>query len=313
MSSVRSRSLQQAFEQPLITLTLLLVALATVLGLLGFSSLPSTHVGAATRALAASGASAPYQLSLSGQEGLAPKLASAYAPSAPSAPSAPASSQGMGQEGMGQATQSRIVFARGHTQQRVNGRTWLVYGFANGWWRATTNFYVNSKHQMVSRVPGFVPSWLGPYKHHASASHSVTQGSGSVSGVRSVSTIAFARGQILRGDNAGGVSDGYRAGQCTEGAFMLAAHTMRGMGNGGDWDNTARARHLPVGYSPRVGATVVFERGVAGASRTYGHVAHVVAVSGSRFLIKEMNGTAGPFRFDLRWVTMARGISFIYW
>ena len=61
------------------------------------------------------------------------------------------------------------------------------------------------------------------------------------------------------------------------------------------------------------GSLAVFQAGVDGASSPYGHVAWVVAVSGSTFEIYEMNGTAGPYNWDYRWVNNVSGVSFIYW
>jgi len=201
------------------------------------------------------------------------------------------------------ASQSRIAFRRGFSVQRAFGRTWLVYGWPNGIWHATTRFYRNSRGLLISRTP-FVPSQTSRSSVAAAPRRVSSLGRGSVSlGAR------HEPHGILRGHFHG---DGYLFGQCTDGAYMLAHHQMLRMGNAGDWDNTARARHYPVGFTPRVGATVVFERGVDGASRRYGHVAHVIRVSGRRFEIEEMNGTAGPGRFDFRWVNMVRGVSFIY-
>jgi surface antigen len=82
------------------------------------------------------------------------------------------------------------------------------------------------------------------------------------------------------------------------------------------WAINARKRGLPVGSTPRVNATVVFASGVQGAS-SLGHVAHVVAVSGSRFEVSEMNFYGGSPRggfgkVDYRWATTGSGVSFIY-
>jgi surface antigen len=82
------------------------------------------------------------------------------------------------------------------------------------------------------------------------------------------------------------------------------------------WAINARNRGLSVGSTPRVGATVVFAPGVQGAS-SLGHVAHVVAVSGGRFEVSEMNyyGGSPPGGFgkvDYRWTYPGSGVSFIY-
>lgn len=109
----------------------------------------------------------------------------------------------------------------------------------------------------------------------------------------------------------------YPWGQCT----WWAAHTkpyenLEGLGNAGMWAINARRRGLHVSSTPRVGATAVFASGVQGAS-WLGHAAHVVAVSGRRFEVSEMNFYGGtPYggfgRVDYRWAYAGAGVSFIY-
>lgn len=109
----------------------------------------------------------------------------------------------------------------------------------------------------------------------------------------------------------------YPWGQCTWWAAQTNLHeNLSRLGNAGMWASNARSRGLPVGSTPRVGATVVFAPGVQGASML-GHVAHVVAVSGSRFEVSEMNfygGTphGGFGKVDYRWAYAGSGVSFIY-
>lgn len=79
-----------------------------------------------------------------------------------------------------------------------------------------------------------------------------------------------------------------------------------------DFGRAAASVGDAVGYTPRVGAIVVFQRGVDGASPTYGHVAIVQGISGNSIVIREMNGTAGFGRVDVRTVPLVAGISFIY-
>jgi surface antigen len=107
----------------------------------------------------------------------------------------------------------------------------------------------------------------------------------------------------------------YPWGQCTWGANALAGGRLNGLGNAKDWLANARARGLPTGSTPRVGATVVYQAGVQGAS-SLGHVAHVVSLlSGGRFVVEEMNyygygGGFGKFSYRTSWVGW--GVSFIY-
>ncbi|MBF6592197.1 MAG: CHAP domain-containing protein, partial [Ktedonobacterales bacterium] len=53
--------------------------------------------------------------------------------------------------------------------------------------------------------------------------------------------------------------------------------SLMGLGNASQWASSARARGLPTGTTPAVGATVVFQPGVQGAS-SLGHLGHVDAV-----------------------------------
>ena len=81
------------------------------------------------------------------------------------------------------------------------------------------------------------------------------------------------------------------------------------------WTFNARARGFRTGTSPAVGASVVFQPGVDGAS-SWGHVGHVEKVySGGWFLISEMNfywNGGGWDRVDYRYVHTGPGVSFLY-
>lgn len=50
------------------------------------------------------------------------------------------------------------------------------------------------------------------------------------------------------------------------------------LGNGGDWDNNAKALGMKVGKEPKAGSAVAFDQGVLGASPQYGHIAFVEKV-----------------------------------
>jgi CHAP domain len=82
------------------------------------------------------------------------------------------------------------------------------------------------------------------------------------------------------------------------------------------WAANAPKHGFKTGSAPRVGATVIFQRGVQGASSWGGHAGHVVAVyGGGWFLISEMNFYAnggGWDRVDYRYVHTGSGVSFIY-
>jgi surface antigen len=112
-----------------------------------------------------------------------------------------------------------------------------------------------------------------------------------------------------------GTFQGYSWGWCTSGAAMLAHDNVSRLGNAASWTRNAAARGMATGYTPRAGATVVFQPGVQGAS-SGGHVAHVVAVySNGWFLVAETafwwNG-GGFGRVSYRYAHAGSGVSFIY-
>ncbi len=82
------------------------------------------------------------------------------------------------------------------------------------------------------------------------------------------------------------------------------------------WAANAARHGFKTGTTPRVGATVIFQRGVDGASWWGGHAAHVEKLySGGWFLISEMNFYAhggGWDRVSYRYVHVGPGVSFIY-
>ena len=80
-------------------------------------------------------------------------------------------------------------------------------------------------------------------------------------------------------------------------------------GNAKNWAKTARAKGLPIGDTPRVGAVAVFDVGQYGAG-TYGHVAYVIAVQDAEMTIAEANyrGRKIGSHRTIRWA----GLKFIY-
>jgi len=121
----------------------------------------------------------------------------------------------------------------------------------------------------------------------------------------------------------GGASAGMRsaynwatAGQCTWGALdqwhkAFGYYPGGWTGNAEAWASGARSAGYTVGSTPRTQSIIVMQPGVAGSS-SVGHVAWVTAVNGSQITILEMNGTAGPYNYDTRTVTLSGGMSFIY-
>ena len=74
----------------------------------------------------------------------------------------------------------------------------------------------------------------------------------------------------------------YQAFQCTWWASVRRAKIGKPvdghMGNGGQWDDTARSLGYPIGKTAKAGDVIVFEAGVLGADGYYGHVAVVEQV-----------------------------------
>ncbi|HEX2130730.1 MAG TPA: CHAP domain-containing protein [Actinophytocola sp.] len=104
-------------------------------------------------------------------------------------------------------------------------------------------------------------------------------------------------------------------GQCTYGAFAKF-HRATGLwplirGDAAEWNESAARNGWSVVPKPQRRAVVVFERGVQGASETYGHVAWVESVRGARITITEMNGAAGEWGWSRRTVSHGQGMSYI--
>lgn len=183
------------------------------------------------------------------------------------------------------ASASTVRYTRGYSVQHG----WLCYGWPNGAFHCTQHWRA-SGGRYVSLNPSWVPSEGGAASVSSHASS-----------VRSVTTYSYH------------VANAYPFGQCTYGAQALRpSENLSGLGNARDWLWRARARGMATGYTPRVGATVVFQPGVQGAS-WLGHVGHVVAVGANgAFLMEAMNDSAGWGRFAYRWVHAGAGVGFIY-
>lgn len=97
--------------------------------------------------------------------------------------------------------------------------------------------------------------------------------------------------------------------------YRHRSEPLASFGSALNWVSAARAHGLSVGYTPAVGATVVFAPGVEGAGGG-GHVGHVEAVlGGGWFIISEMNfyfNGGGWGRVNYRYVYVRSGVSFIY-
>ena len=120
------------------------------------------------------------------------------------------------------------------------------------------------------------------------------------------------------GNTVGGSA--YPARQCTLWAYQrrsaLSLPVGSYMGNGGDWDNTARGLGYLVNGTPHVGAVMVFERGQRVSSWTasalYGHVAVVEKVLGDGSVLISEGGTGFAVQGTTE-IVSAAGRSFIHY
>lgn len=233
----------------------------------------------------------------------------------------------VGSAGTAQAA-GGLYYSRGYSVQG----NWLCYGWSNGIYHCTHHWH-RSDGRLISDNPGWVPNVGGSaYNggHMISGGHTgqatslpSAGGNGGHTGV----SYSTAPGNIgpwvntghpsyamsdFRGDPNGGFF-----GYCTWYAWYRHQNepTLMRLGNAAQWAYNAPRFGLRTGSSPAVGATVVFQPGVQGASGV-GHVGHVEAVySNGWFLISEMsfywNG-GGWGRVSFRYVHTGAGVSFIY-
>ncbi|PCK22663.1 MULTISPECIES: CHAP domain-containing protein [Rhodococcus] len=118
-----------------------------------------------------------------------------------------------------------------------------------------------------------------------------------------------------RGTNTGA------AGNCTWGAYNKwftasgSRHYPALNGNAKDWANSARATGWTVVADAQPRSIVVFQPGVQGADRTYGHVAWVESITrradGLYITITEMNGAAGYNKWSTRTVKDVANMAYI--
>jgi surface antigen len=81
-------------------------------------------------------------------------------------------------------------------------------------------------------------------------------------------------------------------------------------GNARYWAENAAHNGWSVTSTPEPNSIAVFQPGENGAF-SEGHVAWVTAVDGNQITISEMNGTAGPYRVDLRTIVPSSGVRYI--
>jgi surface antigen len=154
-------------------------------------------------------------------------------------------------------------------------------------------------------------------KTHTSRSYASPPGGGSSAGYGTPGSLTPVPGHPSYGmSDFSGDPYAQEFGYCTWWAwYTRQGEPLMKLGSAANWLYAAPRYGLSVGTSPAVGATVVFQPGVEGASGG-GHVGHVQAVlGGGWFVISEMNfywNGGGWGRVDWRFADVAPGVSFIY-
>ena len=207
----------------------------------------------------------------------------------------------------------------------------------------TANWYMDRRGNIISGDPNWVPvapvsdpldvalAWphymphpvqkksvaprLAVVYHKSAAAPSVQMTASVASGKYGLWTPPPGHPAYALADYAGDPNASYY-GTCTWYAqYRRLDERLMDLGNAAQWAYNAPSHGLRVGTTPVVGATVVFQPGVFGASSS-GHVGHVEAVyGGGWFLISEMNmyWNGGGFgRVSFRYIVTAPGVSFIY-
>lgn len=216
--------------------------------------------------------------------------------------------------GAATAAAARLRFVRGYSTQWVYGKHWLCYGWSNGAYHCTQWWHV-SGGRFISSNPRWVPSQTSGNTSSA-VTRKTTATKGYAGGLRLLTGIGQWNRTGYRAYTAWWGGDGYAFGNCTAGArFLSGNHIPVNLGNAKDWANNARRRGMAVGSSARVGATVVFQPGVQGASYI-GHAGHVVGVYGNGWFMMAAENDyfdGGGFnRVDYRYAHVGPGVQFIY-
>ena len=120
---------------------------------------------------------------------------------------------------------------------------------------------------------------------------------------RSASRAVNVGGHTILGTMRGGYNGGY-PGQCTWYANYKRPDLPNGMGNGGQYVASARAKGLPTGTTPRAGALVSTRE-----AAFFGHVAYVESVNwgAGTMTISEMN-YVGPYIVSRRTISIGSSV-----
>lgn len=106
--------------------------------------------------------------------------------------------------------------------------------------------------------------------------------------------------------SAGCVPDagGYCAGYCTH-FVWTKRHDLSHLGNAAEWLTGARARGIPTGTAPVVGAAAWWSGSSPYVTSSAGHIAYVIAVGAGTVTFEEMNGPAGWNAIDRQTMPLA--------
>lgn len=195
---------------------------------------------------------------------------------------------------------------------------WLCRGWSNGTYHCTQHWYRDSAGNLVSLNQPWVPTGAG-VTSTSTATH--TSAPARVSWSTSSAPAGISQ-WAYTGHPAFGMSD-YRGdpyagsfGWCTWWAqYKRMDERLMGLGNASQWAWNAPRAGLRTGGTPAVGATVVFQPGVQGASYL-GHVGHVEAVYSNGWFLESAMSTywngGGWGRVSYVYAHAGWGVTFIY-
>jgi surface antigen len=201
---------------------------------------------------------------------------------------------------------------------------WLCEGWANGAYHCTAHWHW-SGGRLVSDNQAWVPTGGGASIAQTSTTYTtpVHYETGTSNGPSTISQAPAGISQwAYTGHPAYAMSD-YRGdpnaaffGSCTWYAQdRRLDERLLSLGNAAQWAWNAPPRGLSTGTTPRVGATVVFQPGVQGAS-ALGHVGHVEAVYANGWFLESAMSTywngGGWGRVSFVYAHTGAGVSFIY-
>jgi surface antigen len=198
---------------------------------------------------------------------------------------------------------------------------WLCRGWSNGAYHCTQHWYRDRAGNLVSLNQPWVPTGAG-----VAASTGAGQASapaapnnvswGTTSAPAGISQWAYTGHPAwAMGDFAGDPNAAF-FGSCTWWAqYKRMDERLMGLGNAAQWAWNAPGVGLRTGSTPAVGATVVFQPGVQGASGL-GHTGHVEAVYANGWFLESAMSTywngGGWGRVSYVYAHAGYGVTFIY-